>query len=280
MCLSAGDDKLKVVGDLGIRYPYNRDGAVTSNKRPNHRQGLALRAFVVVAAALGTATVLRGQQAPRLGLDSLLVATALASDGRPAALLPCYEGTVIGRLAGQLTALGARSPIVITRPPFRAALQEALGHGVEVRESATVADDLTTIAALVRGAGGSVLIGCGDIVTHAEALEGLVASPRTRTGVLAGGRRRALPFLIRTRRGDIVSAASPYHSVRTASATFLGVLRVDVHDVPALAAAAERLAELVAAPPTAWTDELERKATRWRREAVTAEEQVAGDDPA
>ena len=60
-----------------IDYPYNRCKGVNT-KQPNHRQGLALRAFVVLAAAVGGLTILHGQQpaVPRMGIDSLLVATA------------------------------------------------------------------------------------------------------------------------------------------------------------------------------------------------------------
>ena len=63
--------------DLAIETPYNRCKPVNRGRR-NHRQGLALHAFVVLAAVAGGATLLRGQQpgVPRLGLDSLLVATA------------------------------------------------------------------------------------------------------------------------------------------------------------------------------------------------------------
>jgi soluble lytic murein transglycosylase len=63
--------------DLGIETPYNRCKAVKRERR-NHRQGLALRAFVVLAVLTGGVTLLNGQQpaVSRLGLDSLLVATA------------------------------------------------------------------------------------------------------------------------------------------------------------------------------------------------------------
>ena len=46
-------------------------------ERRNHRQGFALRAFVVLAVVAGGATLLSGQQATtqRSGLDALLVPT-------------------------------------------------------------------------------------------------------------------------------------------------------------------------------------------------------------
>jgi len=60
-----------------IDYPYNRCKGVNT-KRRNHQQGLALRVLVVLAAAVGGVTLLHGQQpaVPRMGIDSLLVATA------------------------------------------------------------------------------------------------------------------------------------------------------------------------------------------------------------
>ena len=51
---------------------------MTSTERRNHRQSLALRAFMVLAAVAGGAALLSGQQAPasRSGLDALLVPTS------------------------------------------------------------------------------------------------------------------------------------------------------------------------------------------------------------
>ena len=80
----------------------------------------------------------------------------------------------------------------------------------------------------------------GDIVVHREALAGLVADPRVRTGVLAGGRHRPLAFRVQSRRGRLLSAGSPYHSVRRPNASFLGVLRVGPAQLDAVATAAER----------------------------------------
>ena len=54
-----------------------------------------------------------------------------------------------------------------------------------------------------------------DIVTHREALAGLLEDPRIGTGVLTGAGWLARPFAfrVRSRRGRVVSAASPYHAV-------------------------------------------------------------------
>ena len=85
------------------------------------------------------------------------------------------------------------------------------------------------------------------------------------TGVLSGGRaRRPTAFRIRSRRGRVVSAASPYHAVYRPTAAFLGVLKVASSDVPALVAAVGHVGPIAAAPPQAWLDELDRKALSWR----------------
>jgi phosphatidylglycerophosphate synthase len=209
---------------------------------------------------------------------AVVLATALASDGRPAALLPWADGTILSRLAAQLEELGVRTTVVITRPAFQSEVARAVGAGHDVRAVASAADDLRMIAQIARRAEGSVLLAYGEIVTHRDAVEGLVVNPSASSGILAGARRRPLVFRVQTRRGRVVSAASPYHSVHRPNASFLGVLRTAPQDVATLAAAAERLAELVATVPSDWQEELERKAGRWRINAGAADEDPAGDD--
>jgi len=210
---------------------------------------------------------------------AVVLATALASDGRPAALLPWGNGTVVGRLAEQLADLGVRAPLIVTRPGFEAVVREAVGPAAAVRVAASVAEDLRLIARAARDAAGQVLVISGDIVTHTDALEGVIANPHAGTRILAGGRRRPLAFRFQARRGRLVSAASAYHAVRSPNGSFLGILRAVPDDVEALATAADRLAPLVADAPEAWQDELDRKAARWRA-AVTraAADDEGGDD--
>jgi CTP:molybdopterin cytidylyltransferase MocA len=197
---------------------------------------------------------------------AMLFATARAGDGGPAALLPWEEGTLVGRLAGQLASLGVPRTVVVTRPAWEADVRAVLGSEVEVLASPDVAGDLRAIAELARAGaeGGGLVASCGDIVTHREALAGLLADPRVTTGVLAGGRARPMVFRIRARRGRVVSAGSAYHAVHRPTSAFLGVLKVAPADVPALVAAAEHLAPLSAAPPESWLRELERKEASWR----------------
>lgn len=199
---------------------------------------------------------------------AVLLATAPAAEGGPAALLPWDDGTLLGRLAGQLAALGVPRTVVVTRPAWEPDVRSALaraGAGAEVLASPDVTGDLGIVTDIASAAAGGVVAAYGDIVTHDAALAGLLADPRVTTGVLSGGRaRRPTAFRIRSRRGRVVSAASPYHAVYRPTAAFLGVLKVASADVPALVAAVGRLAPIAAAPPRSWLDELDRKALSWR----------------
>jgi hypothetical protein len=198
----------------------------------------------------------------------MVFATAAGSDGGPAALLPWHDGTLLGRLTGQLASLGVARIVVVTRPPWetavRAALQRA-GTAAEVLGSPGVEHDLRTFAALAADGNGRGLAALyGDIVTHREALAGLLANPQTNSLILGGGRIRPMVFRVRARRGRVLSAGSAYHAVHRPTGTFLGVLRIAPSDLAAVEAAALALAPLAAAPPESWLGELDRKADSWR----------------
>jgi phosphatidylglycerophosphate synthase len=209
---------------------------------------------------------------------AVVLATAPADDGRPAALLPWGAGTVVRRLVGQLEALGVERTLVLARPVFQQAVQDAVGPAARVDASAGPCDDLRAIAAVARETAGTLLVLYGELLTHAEALRRL-AWPSAGTAILAGGNRRKLVFRVRTRAGEVVSAASPYHRVGRPNATFLGVLRVKPADLEKVAGAADQLAKLAADPPEAWRAELARKAESWRAGAAqTADDDDGGDD--
>lgn len=208
---------------------------------------------------------------------AVVVATAPAGDG-PAALAPLEDGTVLSRLVAQLTRLGVRRTVVFTRPEWQRDVASALGDAADVRAPGSPAGELHAVAELARAAAGPVLLAYGDLVTHASALEGLIVDPKVSTAVLAGGRRRHIAFRIQARRGRVIAAATPYHTVRRANATFLGVLRVAPAELATLASAADRLAELVGDVPGAWEEELVRKAARWRLLMARSEDVHEGDD--
>ena len=199
---------------------------------------------------------------------AIVLATAPSADGGPAALLPWDGATILRRLVGQLESLGVPQVHVLARPGDEAAVRAAVeATGADVRASAGLHADLVAIAALVDAAPGGVVVLGGEIITHREALAGLLADPRVATGILSAGHRVGRPFApkLRGNRGRIVSAASPYHFVRGSRGNFLGVLKVSPTDRPALLTAARELAALTEnGLPDGWADELERKGSMWR----------------
>jgi Family of unknown function (DUF5941)/CDP-alcohol phosphatidyltransferase len=212
----------------------------------------------------------------------VLLATAPAAEGGPAALLPWEDSTLLGRLVAQLTALGVPRAIVLTRPAWEADVR-ALQLAAEVRATPSLSADLEAVAELADAGGdGGLVVMYGDMVTHGEALAGLLADPRVATGVLTGGRARPMVFRIRARRGRVISAGSPYHSVHRPTAAFLGALKVAPGDLATLARVGRELAPLAAEPPESWLQELERKEHSWRvglsRAAIEQEDPKDFDD--
>jgi phosphatidylglycerophosphate synthase len=218
-------------------------------------------------------TANRGRR-PGGGADvavAIVFATAAADDGAPAAALPWGDGTVLRRLLAQLGELGIGQAHVIARPESIGALEPSLAGleaSVELRPSVDVAEDLRLLAHLARDGDGALVVAYGDVVTHGEALAGLLADPRIATGILTSTRRLIggpFPFRTRSVRGRVVSAASPYHAVHGPNAKFLGLLKVAAPHRGELADVAERLAAIRSAPTSApWREELESKQRRWR----------------
>ncbi len=213
---------------------------------------------------------------------AVLLATAAAGDGGPAAALAWEDTTLLGRLLAQLADLGLRRAHVITRPEWVAQLEPAARAGgieVTLQPSPDLAADLRAVEALARGGEGAMVVANGDILTQREALAGLLADPRVATGMLTTTIRRVyryVGFRTRTRRGRVVSAGSPYHFVSAPNGTFLGVIKIAPGDRAAVAGVAASLAELVAGPlPDGWQAELDAKADRWKlalyRRALRAE---------
>jgi len=210
----------------------------------------------------------------------VLVATATAADGGPAALQPWEGESLLTRLAGQFTSLGIEHVHVLTRPAWAEAVRAA-GADVRVHAGEGAADDLRAIAAIAAKATGPLVVAYGDIVTQREVLAGLLAEPKIRTGVLTTGGRAARPFGFKTRsnRGRIVSAGSPYHAVGRPTGSFLGVLKISPDDRLGVAPVAERLAALVEhGPPADWREELDYKSGHWHRMlALSAMDRAPGE---
>ena len=238
------------------------------------------------SASQGGGRVSAPAASPAGTATAIVIATAPASDGRCAALLPWQGGTVLGRLLSQLAGLGIADVRVLTRPAFEQRVREAVpGH--RVIAGAAASDDLREIAGMaapggadtaaaggaetaggagVAAPGGEVLVVSGDIVVGQGALAELVDDPRGVTAALLGGswRARHSAYRVRSRRGRVVSASSPFHAVYRPTASFLGAVKIAAADRPALAAAAGELAGLAADPPAEWRTELEGKAAKWR----------------
>jgi len=195
---------------------------------------------------------------------AVVLATAPAADGGPAALVPWDGGTLLGRLLGQLAALGVADVRVITRSAWEADVRAATA--VQVLASAAPEADLRSVAEVAGETGGGLVVLPGNLVTHGEALAGLLKDPRITTGILIGGGRvaRQFAFRIRSKRGRVLSAGSPYHAVHRPTGSFLGVLKVAAADRAALGQAAAALAPLAASPPQEWQEELARKEAMWR----------------
>ncbi len=193
---------------------------------------------------------------------AVLFATARSDDGTPAAFMPWDASTtLVERLAGQLRALGIQDVRVVTR-----------------RDSPDAAADLRLVAAVAREGTGPLILAGGEIVTQREALAGLLADPRVQTGILTTSGKIARPygFRTKTKRGRLISAASPFHTTADPNQTFLGVLKVAAADRLRLAALAAELAVLRAAPPESWTRELEVcKAGTWTLAADRITRQLA-----
>jgi hypothetical protein len=213
------------------------------------------------------------------GSAAVLMATAVAADGGPAALQRWDGETLLARLADQFTSLGIEQVHVLTRPKWAEAVAAA---GLHVHSGEGPADDLRAIAAIAAEADGPLVVAYGDIVTQREVLAGLLSEPKIRTGVLTTGGKAARPFGFKTRsnRGRIVSAGSPYHVVRRPTGTFLGVLKVAPAERPGVPAVAEQLAALVEhGPPADWQEELDYKAGLWHRRLVLHALDLGPDDP-
>ena len=219
--------------------------------------------------------------------DAVLLATAAADDGGPAAVLP-YEGAaLLERLVDQLRQIGIPRAHVITRPEWEDRVRgavEAAGAGVVLHTSEGLSEDLARIAEVARERRGGLVIAAADILTQRGALERLLASPGVVTGGLstAGGHGAPYAFRARTARGRVVSAASAYHAVAAPRASFLGVLKVAATDNAGFVGIAEELSALTSnGLPEGWESELEQKVEGWRlsvaRNLLRAESRVAVD---
>jgi hypothetical protein len=220
--------------------------------------------------------------------SAVIVATATAEGGGAAAVQRFQGQLVLRRVLDQLASLGVTDVVVLTRPAFARALAPALEGvrgTVRLETGETAADDLRTLEAHARAGTGGMVVLAAEVVTQREALAGLLVDPRLGTAALSSGGHTGKPFAfrIRSRRGRVVSAASPYHSTGRSTASFLGVLKVGAADRQDVAALAGRVAGLLAEQRPDWAEELERKNGSWRlslhNTAVRHEAIERGEEP-
>ena len=216
--------------------------------------------------------------------SALLFATAASEDRGSAAALRAGGATVLGRLLEQLESLGVGRVWIVTRRKWKATVEEAAANGnidVTVVESDDVSDDLRTTAEIAAQAHAPLVVCNAHVLTHREALAGLLADPRVVSGALgtSSQARGRWSFPIRSVRGRVTSAGSPFHLVGNANGYFLGVMKVDRRDTDHLVAVSRQLADLAAEPqPEPWEEAFDRRAGEWRlRAAAEGDPGVAPD---
>jgi hypothetical protein len=168
---------------------------------------------------------------------------ALPPATRTALLFAAGPSPGLPRLVEQLRSLGVENVHVVARdespPPFE-------GH---LHHRPEPADELRLVADLARAAaGGGLALLPADVTSGREALALLVAEPPRGSAALGTGLGHAGPasYEVRAPRGRVLAAASPYHWVAAPTGSFAGMLRVGAGEEVELAAAAERLADLIA----------------------------------
>jgi hypothetical protein len=257
--------------------------AASSRAAPEARTGTGRPARSVPAN--GDSPAPHGQPPSPAVSTAVVLATTTAAGGGPAAALSWHNSTVLRRVLDQLTGLGIAGLHVVTRPGWEPAIRPSLvglEDSVRLHVSDSVSDDLRTVARAAGQTDASIVVLHGDIITHREALAGLLGDPRVTTGVLTrhGGFPPYLAPRTRSSRARVVSASSPYHYTGRPNTTLLGVIKVGARDRDALAGAAERLAALTEPPiPPGWDEELERKAARWRLGLAHGGAVEAGEAP-
>lgn len=192
---------------------------------------------------------------------AVLLATSLSAEGQPRATLPADGRTVVRRLLDQLASLGVGSVYVLVRPGSEASVEAACrgaGLAVTAVRTASVADDLRMLADLAASTSGTLVLGDAGVLTHREALAGLLSDPRVSSGVLCTTSPVAATET-RSARGRVLSASSPFHSCRRPNGRFLDLIKVDRPDVGMVETVARRLSGLVADPPPLWEQEAERR---------------------
>ncbi|MGH3665015.1 MAG: CDP-alcohol phosphatidyltransferase family protein [Egibacteraceae bacterium] len=217
---------------------------------------------------------------------AIVVATATTAAGGPAALLRFRKGSVLGRLTDQLVRHGVDRIHVLTRSEWEESISHEAGEA-KVEPVQDLPGVFRSIGEIAGAGGEGLLLLHGEILMHDSVLVGLLRDPRIASGIVsttAGSFRRQAPAA-RLTRGRVVAAESPYHSVVSPTAAFLGLTKIDPADCPVLAEVCLELAELCSDPlPPKWEGELAVKvmgwgntySRRWAAQQVLAEQLEQG----
>src|SRR3712207_3326736 len=117
---------------------------------------------------------------------ALLLATAAAHDGSPAALLPLRrKSTLLSNLLTQLRAQGVDELWVLTRPEWVDAVSDSVTADGVVGV-ASLSDSLDKIAQFALRGTGPLVLAHAEILTHDSVLAGLLNDPRVPSGIVAG----------------------------------------------------------------------------------------------
>ena len=190
-------------------------------------------------------------------LTALVIATRADVDGQPLALMKAEGAPLVRRIVEQLTTLRVTDVHVLARPAHAEALTAALADlpvTLRVHTGGTVTEDLASAAQVLAAATGTTVVVGGDVYTQREALAGLIADPRSSSGILTTGQwsRGRLSPRIRSTRGRVISAETPVHECTRSTSYFLSVMRVNADDASRLAVAAKEIATLLVDEPPTW----------------------------
>lgn len=183
---------------------------------------------------------------------SVLLALTSAAADAPACLVEARGVRPIERLASQLREHG---PVVVLSPPGWAELVRAhVPDGVGVRVVEGRAHTVAALVELLPVDEPMVVLPShlvADDVSLAHLADGAVRSTAARVGDVRSDRDGAP---VRTSRGRVVAAGSPYHDLRGADQAALGGLRVAPGDREAVGAHLRELATLLGTMPGPWRD--------------------------
>lgn len=183
---------------------------------------------------------------------SVLLALTSAAGDTPACLVEARGVRPVERLASQLLQHG--SVVVLTRPGWARLVRAHVPEGVGVRVAEGRAHTVAALVDLLPVDEPMVVLPAhlvADDVSLAHLADGAVRSTAVRVGEVGSGRDGAP---VRTSRGRVVAAGSPYHDLRGADQAALGAIRLAPADREAVGERLRELASLLGQMPPTWRE--------------------------